>query len=221
MTKICKICGRIFEAKSHQFRCCSIKCRKIAKAIAKKKTRLKNGDRNRTISVRCEVCGKEVIKAIRDYNRNIKRGSPFMCSMECVWEHKKTGKYLICPNCGKQIWVRLNRISENNYCSRECMMNSGLYVRRQDKHYRWRDDITSRPYYRGSNWTTIRKRIRGRDGYQCQICGKTEKDIGKRMDVHHIKPYRLFETDIEANVDSNLISLCPSCHHKEDALINE
>jgi hypothetical protein len=49
----------------------------------------------------------------------------------------------------------------------------------------------------------IKKYIKTRDGYACQICGK-----GTRLSVHHID-YDKLNTD-----EHNLISLCQSCHGK-------
>ena len=221
MITACKICGLFFETDDWRKKTCSIKCKTMAKAIVKKNTRAKHGDKNRMIEVTCVVCGKKVFKPMRDYNRAIKRNAPFMCSMQCVWANKLKGRYKNCSYCGKETWVTPATEKQYNYCSRECMKLGGEFRPRGDTHYRWRDDVTSRPYYRGSHWKMIRNRIRERDGYTCQVCGITEKELGKKMDVHHITPYRLFETDEEANVYDNLICLCPSCHHREDARIKE
>jgi DEAD/DEAH box helicase domain-containing protein len=49
------------------------------------------------------------------------------------------------------------------------------------------------------------------------MCGKTEKEIGKALDVHHKLAFRHFQDDEEANQPDNLISLCPSCHHSLEA----
>jgi predicted HNH restriction endonuclease len=47
-------------------------------------------------------------------------------------------------------------------------------------------------------------------------CGITSKELGKEMDVHHIIPFRLFDSDEQANKMNNLVSLCPSCHHRDE-----
>jgi predicted HNH restriction endonuclease len=48
----------------------------------------------------------------------------------------------------------------------------------------------------------------------CQQCGKTPKDTGKALDVHHIQPFRTFGVarHADANALSNLIALCSRCH---------
>jgi len=77
--------------------------------------------------------------------------------------------------------------------------------------------LDGRPEYRGGDWETQALKARDRDGYTCRICGKTEKDLGKQMDVHHILPYRLFRSNMEANRMDNLLSVCPSCHRTLEA----
>lgn len=56
-------------------------------------------------------------------------------------------------------------------------------------------------------WSKILKAsIRKRDRYVCQICGKTQRQNGRALDVHHIDY-------IKENLNpSNLISLCRICH---------
>lgn len=73
--------------------------------------------------------------------------------------------------------------------------------------------------YKGSNWKRNARQARERDNYICQDCMKTQSEIGKRLDVHHIIPQRFFETLEESNILKNLISLCHSCHIKRDAKI--
>lgn len=58
----------------------------------------------------------------------------------------------------------------------------------------------------------LKRRIRDRDGRVCQFCERTEKEnlkkYGNKLDVHHI------DYDKSHNDDSNLVSLCRSCHSK-------
>ena len=64
--------------------------------------------------------------------------------------------------------------------------------------------------YYGSNWRSQRRKVRKRDNYICQLCG--EKQRGRALDVHHIKPFNEFHDYREANKHENLISLCLPCH---------
>lgn len=78
-----------------------------------------------------------------------------------------------------------------------------------EKSYRWHGGSD---HYRGPNWQEQRRKARKRDDYTCQNCGVTEIELGKELDVHHVVPYRLFDNYEKANVLSNLISYCNSCH---------
>lgn len=73
-------------------------------------------------------------------------------------------------------------------------------------------------YSYGRKWESIRQNIYERDERECRVCD--EKDTTHH--VHHITPARRFvdrsgehPTDYDAmNDDSNLITLCPTCHGK-------
>jgi len=73
---------------------------------------------------------------------------------------------------------------------------------------------------RGPSWPRQRDAARQRDGYRCRLCGAPERD-GQQHHVHHVVPFREFhwipgqnENHREANRLTNLLTLCPSCHHK-------
>lgn len=74
-------------------------------------------------------------------------------------------------------------------------------------------------YYYGPDWDATRELVIQRDDEMCRCCGKPRCDCEQDLNVHHIKPAR--ELPIDGNSEdntlndpSNLISLCPSCHHK-------
>ncbi len=70
----------------------------------------------------------------------------------------------------------------------------------------------------GPGWNRIRERVRERDGFNCQVCGRMEN--GREHDVHHRVPFRTFRDDAgridreRANRLDNLVTLCPECHRK-------
>lgn len=65
------------------------------------------------------------------------------------------------------------------------------------------------PY--NQEWKTIRRLAVERDGAKCALCGSTD-----RIQVHHIVPYRYSHShDLE-----NLVTLCRSCHSKEEYKAN-
>ena len=76
---------------------------------------------------------------------------------------------------------------------------------RGEKCIWWKGGITNSPYT--IDWTmTLKRSIRERDHYQCQLCGKEQED--KALSVHHID-YDKYNCD-----PKNLIALCVSCHAK-------
>lgn len=87
-----------------------------------------------------------------------------------------------------------------------------MYKRRGQLHHMWNG---GKIYYYGTDWPEQRNLARKRDNYTCQRCGITEDNLGKQLDVHHIVKFRYFgiKRHKEANVLTNLVCLCTSCHH--------
>ncbi len=72
--------------------------------------------------------------------------------------------------------------------------------------------LAAEEFYNSAKWKAKRRAILRRDGYECQLC----KRYGRHVDaweVHHIKHFD--EWPELALDDSNLISLCHSCHNKQ------
>lgn len=66
-------------------------------------------------------------------------------------------------------------------------------------------------FYESKQWRQKRAAILARDNYQCQICKRYGK-LKQAVVVHHKKELSDFpELSLE---DSNLISICASCHNK-------
>lgn len=74
-----------------------------------------------------------------------------------------------------------------------------------EKHPSWLGGISFEPYGIDFN-KKLKRRIRERDDYLCQNCGKKELSLKKVLSVHHI------DYDKQNNCEYNLISLCPNCH---------
>jgi DEAD/DEAH box helicase domain-containing protein len=49
-----------------------------------------------------------------------------------------------------------------------------------------------------------------RDGYRCRACGTSGDESS--LHVHHIQPFKTFESLEMANRPANLVTLCPACH---------
>jgi 5-methylcytosine-specific restriction endonuclease McrA len=82
--------------------------------------------------------------------------------------------------------------------------------------------LSKRAGHRGANWQTQAQKARQRDSFTCQVCGVTEEELGRQLDVHHKIPYRSFKSNVEANKLEHLLSVCPACHaHLEAQLQRE
>lgn len=83
---------------------------------------------------------------------------------------------------------------------------------RGKNHPKWRGGVSIKPYGLEFN-NKLRKTIRKRDRFTCQTCGRGERNLEQKLDVHHI------DSDKKSNNLSNLVSLCKSCHAKIHAKI--
>ena len=74
-----------------------------------------------------------------------------------------------------------------------------------EKHWNWLGGKSFEPY--SIDWTkTLRRSIRERDKFTCQICKKIEED--RLHSVHHI------DYNKKNNNPENLITICVKCHVK-------
>ena len=119
-----------------------------------------------------------------------------------------------CARCGRTVEVPRWYGEEMRlfFCSRECR-RAWTEAEREPP----RVVLEPRPEYRGGDWEVQAERARKRDRYTCRISGITEKELGRKLDVHHILPFSWFRDPRQANRLSNLISVCPSCHRKLEA----
>ena len=166
---------------------------------------------------KCTWCGKNVwISAAR---RN--RSNNYFCNQKCygLWQQEhnekgenhpawKGGKIEVqCAWCGrlKRIYPNWTKQHANHFCN---PIHHYLWHSENisgERTSNWQGGKSFEPYPTG--WTRKRKRAtRERDDHNCQICGITEEDNGRKLDVHHI------DTNKKNLAPSNLISLCNSCH---------
>jgi len=85
---------------------------------------------------------------------------------------------------------------------------------------------TNAPNDYGHGWPRLRDAVRQRDGFHCQVCGRSEPE-GKQHAVHHKIPFRLFlhnrgaapleAVRDKANEPGNLTALCAECHQKVES----
>lgn len=154
----------------------------------------------------------------------LKHGRGKSCSPECQYaaikeRRKETQPALYCLNCGnafRRSRSRLTRhIGAGKYCCRAC----------RDTHRNGKNHPQyihgDRANWHGPNWQAQKRKAKRRDNWICQHCGmNTEqsiKEFGQVLHVHHKIPFRLFDSYLEANDLSNLITLCPTCHREAEA----
>jgi len=112
----------------------------------------------------------------------------------------------VAPNKGK----KLNLTEEQRKQKSLPGEKNGMYGvhRFGDKAPRWIGGKSFEPY--GTDWTlTLKKAIRQRDKYICQLCRKGYR--GSSLNVHHI------DYDKRHNDPENLVSLCRPCHTKTNS----
>lgn len=125
----------------------------------------------------------------------------------------------------KETMQKMKKIAKDRKISKDVYMkgamarkgkpawNRGIsaYWLKGNKSNFWKGGITPESQKRMNTigWNIIRKKIYARDNWTCQIC---KKHCHSDIQCHHIIPYRITKDDTE----SNLITLCVSCHIKEE-----
>lgn len=113
-----------------------------------------------------------------------------------------------CEVCGRTRTISKGDLAparKLRFCSPECA-SIGL---RGSSNPSWRG---GHPGYYGAEWNSLRKLARKLDDYTCQRCGISQKELGKSLDVHHIRPVSSFQNKNSANLVENVVSLCHNCH---------
>ena len=118
-------------------------------------------------------------------------------------------RQVACLECGKPLdlpeWFP-EQVMEVHYCGPRCRK---AWAREQSDAA---IEIGTGTWTRGANWEVQSALARERDGFACQVCGVTEEDLGRRLDVHHTIPYGRFKSNVEANRLEYLTSVCSACH---------
>ncbi|MFN2282748.1 MAG: DEAD/DEAH box helicase [Anaerolineales bacterium] len=95
------------------------------------------------------------------------------------------------------MWVTISEETEN------ILKESGIW--------------SSSPNDYGPEWEQIRQAVLERDNQRCVYCGKPNSSAP--LHVHHKMPLRSFSSYQEANQLDNLVSLCPRCHQRAEAIV--
>lgn len=108
-----------------------------------------------------------------------------------------------CPLYGR------HHTKEHIQKQKETIANNG--GRKGELNGNWQRGISKLPYPFDFN-EELKKLIRKRDNYTCQLCGRTQEEEGRKLDVHHIDY-------IKENLNpNNLTSLCRSCNAKVNTI---
>lgn len=121
----------------------------------------------------------------------------------------RTNKIYYCKDCLKKgIKTEISKTG-GIYNGGRCMSCSQIERLKNPKNHPCYIENLDRDYPNKFN-KILKESIRERDNHVCQICGKSAKDNGRKLDVHHI------DYD-KNNLDPiNLIALCRSCHIKSN-----
>lgn len=215
----CPACGIEFaHYPSRPAKHCSNKCAGLANAGNLGARILRKYEK---VTMPCEGCGTPITDTTKARRR--------FCSLPCYGKWMvATGKILRnnpnfrqgvkpvtrvtidCAICEKPMELKKSHAKRRRCCSLRC---AGAYRALHftgEKNGAWRGGYL--PYY-GPSWRPARRRIWERDKV-CQDCGVGPRELGKKLDVHHIKLFRTFgvERHEEANADANLVGLCFVCH---------
>lgn len=151
--------------------------------------------------VPCDYCGTMLSRI------NARLNGRQYCDMQCYTAHRRQMKIerytKPCVVCGELLTLRdgetIPNFRKRLTCSEACRIERYVDTRCGEEG----PDRTYPPEFND----VLRERIRDRDGYACQECGVIE-DGTRVHDVHHID-YDKHNCD-----ESNLITLCLSCHRK-------
>lgn len=199
----CKNCGKQFEDWVYRNTgyCSRVCAHKYAASCPRPNYhRQEHGGK---VTWNCKQCGKEM--------RTFKSREQDCCSQKCAYLYWPQSKYVsfTCKSCGKTKMVPPYKQTclHRMYCDKICAGKAHSQKVLGQNNANWKGGFSLAP--RGINWKKQSCLARKRDGYTCQVCQK----VG--IQVHHIVPFRLFGGDWKrANVLSNLITLCASCHSK-------
>lgn len=131
---------------------------------------------------------------------------------------KHISEGLIGNHCGVGNKSRTGQKRSKEECAKQSATMRGikrseqfkLNLKRQrqgSKNPAWLGGIAHAPYDCLFN-QEMKELIRTRDNYVCQLCGMPEREMTKRLALHHI------DYDKNNTLPSNVISLCNSCHAK-------
>lgn len=146
------------------------------------------------IPVVCKRCGTKF--AVKPCHHKMGQGK--YCSMECLWQSQRTGRFVPCEICGKEAWkaqrALKNSKSQKFFCSKSCQTKWRNSVFIGEKHANWC----------GGEFTYHRVMAEHKIPAVCHSCGIIDRRV---LVIHHLDRNR------KHNTIENLMWLCRNCHH--------
>lgn len=192
----CDFCGKKLKklpcrlkSKNHF---CNQKCYSKFRIIHKK------------VKTKCDYCGKQIVKKLIDISKFKYHFCNRLCQSKFGWIEVK------CSFCNRKKLIHkcLYRYSRTKrfYCSRECQDKDYSFRYSGKNHSNWKGGISFEPY--NYEFNQIKREIKERDKWICQLCGFIDTKKDGKLCVHHI------DYDKKNNNISNLVSLCHICNGK-------
>jgi 5-methylcytosine-specific restriction endonuclease McrA len=210
--RTCAVCARAFQVYPSRLQWGGAKyCSQRCGGLAKQGRPLA---RRRPPTIRsCQECQADFVLP-----RGTLGKAQRFCSTQCYYTHlRRTGERrlptisIVCQQCKQRRSYHGERRYNAKFCSHTCYV---AYKRAHpEEHWMYQG---GREYRYGTDWPQKAEAARRRDNYTCRRCGVEQRR--PRLDVHHIRPRREFDGDLEAaNALDNLVTYCRPCHTTVDA----
>lgn len=128
-----------------------------------------------TMKARCARCKKLMLSPSHQQRFRLRHDLKVYCSDQCRLEARKTGRFLHCHTCQKQIWKAPSQEKGNkSFCSRNCSAVATNKKRRGPLH----------PNYKHGRGIKYRAEALQHYGAACEVCGYSVNS--RLIEVHHI-----------------------------------
>ncbi len=224
-TKTCLYCGKLLTKKQYwkYQKYCSSRCfakarRKIKYCETCKELLTQEQRHNRFCSKKCwGVELSQFLKGKKPCLKAIEKTRLRLSNLKGKnnYNWKNALKTLNCVICGREFKRFESQMKDSTnklfVCSRKCanILQQKYGFHKRERNANWRNGISKEPYPFEFD-EKLKNLIRKRDGYVCQLCGKTEKteikNIHRRLTIHHIDYNKRNLNPI------NLITFCNACN---------
>ena len=158
----------------------------------------------------CDDCGKMRILKKHDYHA--------LC-VSCAQKGDRSPNWKggpimqICEECGIEFPVYPSdiKLGRGKFCSPACFGQWFSENRSGANSSHWKNGASFEPYCVKFN-EEFKEYIREKFGRICFLCGKTEKDNGRKLDVHHVNGNKACGCD--GDKTCQFVPLCRVCHGK-------